>query len=171
MYFMKMSGTLNSMKRNDAQRQEAKVCCQDIKSDIFSKMKGKFYPTSYSLSLTKVRSELQCVSLCESQKCCLSVLTYPEDGRFLCRTLDTYILIDDLVDDAIGSYMYKTDPDALSNFLWSSIVKRHRLFQSNIFTKFKPNIGKCRELCAKTAFCMSIDYNAGLLLIKACLLL
>ncbi|ELU17854.1 hypothetical protein CAPTEDRAFT_212239 [Capitella teleta] len=87
------------------------VCCQDYRSDIFSIMRGKYYHTNHSLSLKNVESELQCAYLCESQKCCLSALIRQEDDGYLCRTLDTFIFRSDLVDDAMGSYIYKTDPE------------------------------------------------------------
>ncbi|ELU02353.1 hypothetical protein CAPTEDRAFT_209036, partial [Capitella teleta] len=133
------------------------VRCEEIRSDLFSKMKGKFYPTNHSLSLTKVHSELQCASLCVSQKCCLSAVIRQEDDGYLCRTLDTFIFQSDLVDDAMGSYMYKTDLKARSDFVWSAVNQTH-LSGANMLIKSGIPLADCRNLCSNTTYCMSVDY-------------
>ncbi|ELT98344.1 hypothetical protein CAPTEDRAFT_204501 [Capitella teleta] len=105
---------------------------QELIGDKFAKIKGKFFQTNYSLTVEIFRSQLQCALLCQRQKCCLSVLIHKEDEGYSCRTLDSYITINNLVLDAKGAYMYKTDPSAQSDFTWSTIIRNKYIYEHNL---------------------------------------
>ncbi|ELU15018.1 hypothetical protein CAPTEDRAFT_196774 [Capitella teleta] len=135
------------------------IRCEAINNEIFHKVQGSYFSTNHSLSVETFRSQLQCVLLCQRQKCCLSVLIRQETEGFSCRTLDSFIPINALVHDAMGSYVYKTDPSAAAAFTWKDPVNHMAILKFNIGRITGVNdVNLCLKKCIANPYCMSIEF-------------
>ncbi|ELT95005.1 hypothetical protein CAPTEDRAFT_188856 [Capitella teleta] len=135
------------------------IGCQAINNEIFRRVQGKYFSTNHSLSVETFRSQLQCVLLCQRQKCCLSVLIRQETEGFSCRTLDSFIPIKALVHDAMGSYVYKTDPSSAADFTWRDPVNLKFILKFNIgISTGVSDVNLCLKKCNANPYCMSIEF-------------
>ncbi|ELU08287.1 hypothetical protein CAPTEDRAFT_189192 [Capitella teleta] len=82
-----------------------------------------------------------------------------ETEGFSCRTLDSFIPINALVRDAMGSYVYKTDPSAAAAFTWRDPVNNMAILKFNIGRITGVNdVNLCLKKCIANPYCMSIEF-------------
>ena len=86
------------------------TCSLELLFGEFQIREGKFFVTDYALSKGNYNSYMDCVLLCQRQKCCLSVLLRSEGVGYMCQFLDSFIGEEFLVDDVDGIVIFKADP-------------------------------------------------------------